>query len=109
MPKREDAAALKTLVDTYDLIFNNEPGITIRLTQRKTPLIIDMIFTTLGIGALNVRVINKKLSTLSNNEVIICHLAHLDETANHMGTSQNITEWGDKAMPHNNRIEMVAA
>lgn len=65
--ERRDTSGFEALMERNDLILNNEPGMTTRLTQRNTTPIIDLTFTTLVITALEVWIINDELSTLSDH------------------------------------------
>lgn len=54
--------------------------------------IIHLIFTIADIGPLDISVINEVLTTMSNYEVIVCHLADHEGEAGSMCTSQEVTE-----------------
>lgn len=73
--KRRDMTELERLLDTHDLILNNEPGKAKRLTLKKPTSIIYLIFTTPKIGALETLIIDEEISMLSGHEVIVCDLA----------------------------------
>lgn len=96
--ERKDTTGLERLVNDYDRILSNEPEKATQLTLRKTTIIIDLIFTTLGIGVLDTRVIDEELSKPSDYEVIVGELADLDRVGSSMSTSQEITGWGIKEM-----------
>lgn len=81
-------------MNTYGLILNNEPGKVTRTPQGKITSIIDLIFTTPDIGALNMLVINNKLTTLSAHEFIVYQLADPGGEAKSMGNSQKVIRWG---------------
>lgn len=51
--ERREQPRLERLVDDYELILNNKPGKATQPTHRKKTSIIDLIITTVDIGALN--------------------------------------------------------
>lgn len=82
-----DTAGLERLVYAYDMIFYNEPGKATRPTQRKLASIIDLTFTTLNIGALNMWVIDNELIAHSDYEVEVYDLVDPNGEIQSMGSS----------------------
>lgn len=89
--KRMNTVGLETLIERHHLILINKLAVESRPTQNSRTSIIDLLFPISDIGALNACVINKELSTPSDNEVVVCHLKSLDEIVGGMETSQEVT------------------
>lgn len=53
--------------------------------------IINLMFTTREIEAVDFWIIDQELSTMFDHKVIVCDLTNLDETVGGMGTSQEVT------------------
>lgn len=88
--KLSRAGAAGAAGDTYDLMLKNEPWKTTWPTCRKMVKIIGLTYRIQNIGPLDTLVIDNKLLTLSDREVIACDLADLEWQARRMGTSQDI-------------------
>ena len=68
---RIEAGPLEEIVEKYDLILNNEPGVITRPNARKNQSIIDLTFTSTAIGLLNSWTIEEEYSTPSDHELIV--------------------------------------
>jgi hypothetical protein len=62
---------LEAIINRFNLIFNNEPGIITRPNLIRNKLIIDLTFTITDIGLLDLWAIEEKNSTPLNHELIV--------------------------------------
>lgn len=85
-----DATALKELIDSYDLICNNEAVMATRPTSSQMTLVIDITFTTLKLGALNSEINHKKPPIPPNHEMIMSNLVNLYNKGGSMEISQEV-------------------
>lgn len=65
--------------------------------------IIALIFSTPEIGALDRGVLDSELTTLSDNEVLVCDSANPEGKVDSMGISQEITRCGIREMTKDSR------
>lgn len=75
---------LEALIERHYLIFNNESGKAITPTGQYTTSIIHLTFTAQEIGMLISWIIDGKLNTPSDDEVIMCDLENLKEAVGGM-------------------------
>jgi hypothetical protein len=87
-----DAGPLEEIIEKYDLILNNEPGVITRPNARKNQSIIDLTFTSTAIGLLNSWTIEEEFSTPSDHELIVLEWADL-EFNQFRSKNQEITGW----------------
>ena len=103
---RIKAGLLEQIIENFDLILNNEPGVITRPNSRNNKSIIDLTFTTTAIGLLNSWLIEEEYSTPSDHELII--FEWLDLTLNQPKTCEksDITGWNiDKFQKNKNQLE----
>ena len=62
---------MENIIENYDLILNNEPGVLTRLNNGNNKSIIDLTFTTTEIGLLKSWSIDKENSTPSDHKLIV--------------------------------------
>lgn len=96
--KRREAASLEPLIEGQGLVLNNKPGQATRPNQRSKTSIIDLNFATPEVGALDTCIIDEKLSTPSDYQVIVFDLESLYDTVGGIKTSQELTGWSVKNM-----------
>jgi hypothetical protein len=66
-----DATSLKAIINRFNLIINNEPGIITRPNLTRNKSIINLTFTITDIGLLNLWAIEEKNPTFLNHELIV--------------------------------------
>jgi Endonuclease-reverse transcriptase len=66
-----DITSLEAIINRFDLIFNNEPGIITRTNLTRNKSIIDLTFTTTDIELLDSWAIKEENPTLLNHELIV--------------------------------------
>lgn len=96
--EKRDAMELEILIENYDLICNNESRKAIRPTRGQATFIIDLTFTMPELGPLDSWIIDKRLTVLSDHELIVFDMDNLDETIDSMRTIQEVTGWAIKVM-----------
>lgn len=89
---RSDSKRFERLVEDHHLILNNELEKDSWPTQRKRTSIIHLTFTITDMNVLDTGIINKKLKSPPNYEVIVYNLADSDRKAGSKGTSKAINE-----------------
>lgn len=103
-----EAGPLEQIIENFDLILNNEPGVITRPNARKNKSIIDLTFTTTPIGLLDSWLIEEEYSTPSDHELIV--FEWLDLTLNQLKTCEKseITGWNiDKLQKDENQLELA--
>jgi len=66
-----DATSLEAIINRFDLIFNNEPGVITRPNLTRNKSIIDLTFTTTAIGLLDLWAIEEENPTPLDHELIV--------------------------------------
>ena len=89
---RIETRSLEEIIEKFDLILNNEPGIITRTNARKNQSIIDLTFTSTAIELLNSWIIEEKYFTSSDHELIVFEWLYL-ELNQLKSRSQEITGW----------------
>lgn len=82
--EKRDAARLVKLIESYNLILNNEEGKEMWLTQAEITSIIDLAVTTRDIRNIDMWVIDDELTTPSDHEVIVGDFADLKREVGRM-------------------------
>jgi endonuclease/exonuclease/phosphatase family metal-dependent hydrolase len=78
--RRKDAGPLEQLIEDYDLILNNEPGVITRPGKDSTGSVIDLTFTTEELGPLELWAIETEWLTPSDHVLIVLEWADIDDT-----------------------------
>lgn len=91
-------AGIEALTEGYGRILNNEQEEATRPTRRSINSIINLIFTTLDVTALDTWIIDWELSTRSDHEAIVFDMTSLDEIVGRMGISQEVIGSSIKCM-----------
>ena len=77
--QRKDAEPLEKIIEEYDLILNNEQGAIIRPGNRNKGSIINLAFTTIELGPLELWSIDKDNLTPSDHALILLEWTDIDE------------------------------
>jgi hypothetical protein len=71
---------LKIIIKDFDLILNNKYGVIIRPGNKTKGFIINLMFTTIELGLLDLWVINKDNLTPSDHALILMEWANINKT-----------------------------
>jgi hypothetical protein len=78
--QRKEAGPLKTIIEDFDLILNNEQGAITRPGNKKKSFIINLTFIITELRLLNLWVIDEKSSIPSNHALILLKWAEINDT-----------------------------
>jgi hypothetical protein len=77
--QRKEAGLLEKIIEDFDLILNNEQGAIIRLGKKTKGSIIDLTFTTIELGPLDLWVIDENNLTPSDYVLILLEWADISD------------------------------